>query len=118
LPLHSSKTVKIPLKYHLHTPSKKKLPKGWVYVDKEVEAKVKVEVTNLSKYCQVHPLPYLNPSSPTDLLTALTSVQGTCTWPTKLGHKVMKRTLEDDMFPSASLASTVKKPWHASSRST
>jgi hypothetical protein len=117
-PLHSNKTVKIPLKYHLHTQSKKKLPKGWVYVDKEVKAEVKAEVIDLSKYCRVLLLLSPDPLSPADLLTAPTSVQETCTWPAKLGHKVMKRTLEDNMFHSVSPASMAKKPQHASSRST
>jgi hypothetical protein len=99
-------------------PSKKKLPKGWVYMDEEVEAEVKAEVTDLSKYCRVHPLPSLDLPSPANPLTAPTSAQETCTWPAKLGHKVMKRTLEDNMFPSASLASMAKKPRHASSKST
>jgi hypothetical protein len=42
--------------------SPKKLPKGWVYVDEEVKAEVKAEVTDPSKYCRVHPLPSLRPT--------------------------------------------------------
>jgi hypothetical protein len=82
--LHSNKTVKIPLKYCLPTQSKKKLPKGWVYVDTEVEAEVKAEVSDLSKYCRVHPLPSLDLPSPADTLTAPILARETCTWPAKL----------------------------------
>jgi hypothetical protein len=117
-PLHSSKAVKILLKYCHHTQSSKKLPMGWVYVDEEVVAEVKAEVINPSKYCRVHPLPSPDLPTHTDQSTAPILKQETFTWPAKLGCKVMKRTLEEDMFPSASLAPMAKKSQCVSSKST
>jgi hypothetical protein len=97
-PLHSNKTVKIPLKYRHHTQSKPKLPKGWVYVDEEVEAGVKEEVTDPCKYTV---LPQRSPdqSSLDVQWTAPTSAQATCTLPAKLGRKGLKRTLDEDTYP-------------------
>jgi hypothetical protein len=50
LPLPADKVVKIPLMYRLPTQSKKKLPKGWVYVEDEAVAEVKEEVVDLLHY--------------------------------------------------------------------
>jgi hypothetical protein len=71
-PLPSNKTVKILLKYCLPIPSKRKLPKGWVYVDKEVQD------PNLYNN--------LDQSSPI-AQSMLTSALPTYTLPAKLGCK-------------------------------
>jgi hypothetical protein len=53
LPLPSDKVVKIPLQFCLPIPSKNTLPKGWVYVVKDVVGAVKQEATNLLLYNSV-----------------------------------------------------------------
>jgi hypothetical protein len=111
LPLPSNKTVKILLKYHLPIPSKRKLPKGWVYVDEEVQAEVKEEVQDPNLYKNLDQSSHVTQSM-------LTSALLTYTLPAKLGRKVLKKTSEGSMFLSASPGLQVRTPQCTSSKFT
>jgi hypothetical protein len=95
LPLPSDKVIKILLKYQLPTPSKKKLPKGWVYMEDEEAEEVKEDITDPCHYKLLHQPPSTNLFKPTPMLTS--------SLPAKLGHKATNKILGGAMSPSASL---------------
>jgi hypothetical protein len=58
LPLPSDKVVKIPLQFHLPTPSKNTLPKGWVYAVEDAVEGVKQEADRPVALQQRRPNPH------------------------------------------------------------